>query len=796
MTKSRILGGLVSDTGLLGDGALTATDVGALPSGGGTLTGNVTFAAGQTWPTFNQNTTGSASTVTTAAQPNITSVGTLTSLSVSGNTTLGSVQSANSTYTPGNGYTSGSTAERDLFIDGITVGMASALSALPVGYPITINSFNTTVELPWDGFYMRVTDIVPGAFVSITSISFSTTSYTNSANIVGSLNVQNGIAGNGANIININANNISSGTVSSSRIVGSYSNITAVGTLTSLAVSGTISVRGMDPLGVANSAFGQANLAYTAANTAVTTGQANVGAGLITTTAAYQANTGAARIGILGRADSAFGQANLAYGAANTAVTSGQANTGAGLITVTGAYQANVGSGLITTTNAYQANTGAGLLTRLPLAGGTMTGAITFAGGQTWPTFNQNTTGNAATATALQTARTIGGVSFNGTANINLPGVNTAGNQNTTGSAATLASGLTNWSGTGVLGNVVGLMAWKNYANNHVIFDASNSTSPSGGAVNSTNAAVAWSASYPTLMGWNGSSTYGVRVDSARVSDNTTGNAATVGSRTPSASSGVANRVVVADGNGYIFNNYFNSTDNSVASGVTAVMVKAGDNYYRSGTAAAVATFISGQSMNISGTATYLSGSGQINTIVGKNGTTADINNANDTGSMSVRGDASFPASISFHRTGAYAINVGLSTGNNFVIGGWSASANAFVMSGGGALTMLNNITAYSDERVKTNWRDLRPDFIERLAEVKHGIYDRTDQVSTQVGVSAQSLQKILEHAVMEGDDGHLSVAYGNAALVAAVKLAERVVDQEARIKKLETLIEQLLNKE
>ncbi|WP_440225861.1 tail fiber protein [Escherichia coli] len=50
---------------------------------------------------------------------------------------------------------------------------------------------------------------------------------------------------------------------------------------------------------------------------------------------------------------------------------------------------------------------------------------------------NQNTTGNAASATKLQTARTIGGVSFNGTANINLPGVNIAGNQNTTGNAAT-----------------------------------------------------------------------------------------------------------------------------------------------------------------------------------------------------------------------------------------------------------------------------------------------------------------------------------------------------------------------
>ena len=51
-------------------------------------------------------------------------------------------------------------------------------------------------------------------------------------------------------------------------------------------------------------------------------------------------------------------------------------------------------------------------------------------------TLNQDTTGNAATATALETARNIGGVSFDGTANINLPGVNTAGNQDTSGTAA------------------------------------------------------------------------------------------------------------------------------------------------------------------------------------------------------------------------------------------------------------------------------------------------------------------------------------------------------------------------
>ena len=52
-------------------------------------------------------------------------------------------------------------------------------------------------------------------------------------------------------------------------------------------------------------------------------------------------------------------------------------------------------------------------------------------------TLNQNTTGSAAT---LTTSRTIGGVAFNGSANINLPGVNTAGSQNTSGTAATVTT--------------------------------------------------------------------------------------------------------------------------------------------------------------------------------------------------------------------------------------------------------------------------------------------------------------------------------------------------------------------
>ena len=152
--------------------------------------------------------------------------------------------------------------------------------------------------------------------------------------------------------------------------------------------------------------FNQANLAYTAANSAVTTGQANVGAaritdvasgqanvgaGLITVTSAYQANVGvelAARQANVGASvitlsnniTNVFNQANLAFNAANSAVTTGQANVGAGLITVTSAYQANAGAGIITANNNLKNYVDA---TFLPKTGGTISSDLTISGSLT-----------------------------------------------------------------------------------------------------------------------------------------------------------------------------------------------------------------------------------------------------------------------------------------------------------------------------------------------------------------------------------------------------------------------------
>ena len=89
------------------------------------------------------------------------------------------------------------------------------------------------------------------------------------------------------------------------------------------------------------------------------------------------------------------------------------------------------------------------------------------------------------------------------------------------GNAATatkFSTGRTNYKGVTDT-SVIGQMMWKHYGNNHTIFDASNSTSPSGSSVSNTNPGVPWTGTYPTLMGWNGSSTYGVRVDISRYAD-------------------------------------------------------------------------------------------------------------------------------------------------------------------------------------------------------------------------------------------------------------------------------------
>lgn len=135
---------------------------------------------------------------------------------------------------------------------------------------------------------------------------------------------------------------------------------------------------------------------------------------------------------------------------------------------------------------------------------------------------------------------------------------------------------------------------------------------------------------------------------------------------------------------------------------------------------------------------------------------------------------------------------------SDYAVGIYATEAGNVRTYNGANFIAAGNLTANSDERLKENWRSLPVDFVEQLASVKCGIYDRIDTefAKTQVGVSAQSLQGVMPNAIIEDSEGILSVAYGNAALVSAVELAKDNVELRARIGRLESIISTLLNKE
>jgi hypothetical protein len=106
-------------------------------------------------------------------------------------------------------------------------------------------------------------------------------------------------------------------------------------------------------------------------------------------------------------------------------------------------------------------------------------------------------------------------------------------------------------------------------------------------------------------------------------------------------------------------------------------------------------------------------------------------------------------------------------------------SANLFTLTNTGDLTVAGNVTAYSDEKIKTNITTIENAFA--LVEQMRGVrYNRIEDGKAGIGVVAQEMQKILPEVVLEGDN--LSVAYGNIVGV----LIEALKELSARVKELE----------
>lgn len=108
------------------------------------------------------------------------------------------------------------------------------------------------------------------------------------------------------------------------------------------------------------------------------------------------------------------------------------------------------------------------------------------------------------------------------------------------------------------------------------------------------------------------------------------------------------------------------------------------------------------------------------------------------------------------------------------------------------SLTATGDVTAYSDERLKTNWRPVSPNFAKEWANIKYGVYERIDTKEVQAGLSAQSVQKILPEVVIEQPNGVLTLNYGAAAAVASVNLAQEIVKQNMTIEKLLSIVNSL----
>ena len=106
-------------------------------------------------------------------------------------------------------------------------------------------------------------------------------------------------------------------------------------------------------------------------------------------------------------------------------------------------------------------------------------------------------------------------------------------------------------------------------------------------------------------------------------------------------------------------------------------------------------------------------------------------------------------------------------------------------MSGAGAATFNNDVTAFSDKRLKNNITNIE-NGLEKVTKMQGVYYQRTDveNARTQVGVLAQDMETIVPEVVLTADDEMQtkSVDYGKltAVLIEAVKeLTKRVEELE-----------------
>ena len=292
-----------------------------------------------------------AGTLTTAAQPNVTSVGTLSTVNVSGNANVGNLGTTGLITATGN-VSGGNLTTTGQLVSSVATGTAplivSSTTQVPNLFAATANvAKNSNVatassNISYPTFaYANITGDYPLQSNTAFSANFANGAFI-ATSFVGNISSSN-ITASGGNITG--ANLVSANYVTGTLTTAAQPNITSVGTLSSVVVNGNANV--------GNLGFGSG----------VITGTGNITAGNLIGTIAAGSNTitttGNANVGNLGFGSGVItGTGNITAGnligaiaaGSNTITTTGNANVGnlgtTGLITATG----NVSGGNLTTT--------------------------------------------------------------------------------------------------------------------------------------------------------------------------------------------------------------------------------------------------------------------------------------------------------------------------------------------------------------------------------------------------------------------------------------------------------------
>jgi len=466
-----------------------------------------------------------------------------------------------------------------------------------------------------------------------------------------------------------------------------------------------------------------------------------------------------------------------------------------------------------------------------------------------------NLTGNADTATALQNARNIGGVSFDGTGNINLPGVNTAGNQDTSGNAATATAlqtartiGGTSFNGTGDIDVRVKTVSDGTSATDHFLTFVSSSTTPnvqdikedvdlkykpSTGTLTSAIVSAGTNFLGDTLKNTDGQNV--ITKDGSGVGQNTFhGNASTAsqfetgvtidlrwstdgspGSGDPNAGSiasltGADNAIfgelrfpsggiLVAEGD--IGNAQVSVNKLKTDSVSTVKIVDGAVTSDKLATGAVTTNKITANAVGnaaINNSASFEMGALTIDSIVIDGNTlSTDTNSTNDL-TLDINGDIILDADdgqIHFKDNG---VEIGLfqNASNDFVIesrvqdrdikfagndGGTGFTALTLSMANAGAAIFNNDVTAFSDARLKENVSTIE-NALDKVDNLRGVNYTHKATGDKKIGVIAQEVEEILPQVVLTADDEMQtkSVDYGKlcAVLIEAVKELKKEVEE------------------